>query len=73
MLLLKYFKVYIIFFSILDGHIQYPLAHYPKFSDWRARKKHGSWRVREIERERLRQGIYKDMDWTDLRRDPTNA
>ena len=29
------------------------------------------WRRREIERERLRQGYYKDLDWSDLRRDPT--
>ena len=28
------------------------------------------WRRREIERERLRKGLYKDMDWKELRRDP---
>ncbi len=28
------------------------------------------WRRREIERERLREGLYKDMDWKELRRDP---
>jgi hypothetical protein len=29
------------------------------------------WRRREIERERLRQGYYKDLDWAPLRRDPS--
>ena len=29
------------------------------------------WRRREIERERLRQGYYKDLDWKELRKDPT--
>jgi len=29
------------------------------------------WRRREIERERLRHGVYKDLDWRHLRRDPT--
>ena len=28
------------------------------------------WRRREIERERLRGGYFKDMDWAELRRDP---
>ena len=28
------------------------------------------WRRREIERERLRGGYFKDMDWSELRRDP---
>jgi hypothetical protein len=39
----------------------------------RLQEVHGSWRLREIERERLRQGVFKDMDWTRLRVDPTDA
>ena len=45
---------------------KFPNAH---IIDWRLPQ----WRRREIERERLRQGIYKDLDWGHLRRDPTHA
>ena len=31
------------------------------------------WRRREIERERLRQGVYQHLDWSELRRDPSEA
>jgi len=57
----------------LDGHLEFPNAHGPQPRNPRDAKIHGSWRLREIERERLRQGYYKDMDWTALRRDPSNA
>ena len=32
-----------------------------------------SWRRRELEKERLKWGIYKDLDWAPLRRDPSYA
>ena len=54
----------------LDGHLEFPNAHSPQPRRPSDAKIHGSWRLREIERERLRQGYYKDMDWTALRRDP---
>ena len=57
----------------LDGHLEFPNAHSPQPRKPSDAKIHGSWRLREIERERLRQGYYKDMDWTALRRDPSNA
>jgi len=57
----------------LDGHLEFPNAHSPQPRRPSDAKIHGSWRLREIERERLRQGYYKDMDWTALRRDPSNA
>ena len=57
----------------LDGHLDFPNAHGPNIGYWKHREEFGTWRLREMERERLRQGIYKDMDWTELRRDPTNA
>jgi len=57
----------------LDGHIEFPNAHSPFPRYHKDIAIHGTWRLREIERERLRHGIYKDMDWTDLRRDPSNA
>lgn len=53
--------------------LQFPNAHGPQPRRYPDKEIHGSWRLREMERERLRQGIYKDMDWTDLRRDPSNA
>merc|ERR1712083_801604 len=52
----------------LDGHIQFPNAHGPFPRYHKDIAKYGTWRIREIERERLRQGVYKDMDWTELRR-----
>ena len=57
----------------LDKDIVFPNAHEPCFYYHKNKEKHGSWRMRQIERERLRQGVYKDMDWTELRRDPTNS
>lgn len=62
------------FYGALDGHIEFPNAHKPyprqgKVTDPQL----SSWRVREIERERLRLGLYKDMDWTDLRTDPPSS
>ena len=57
----------------LDGHLMYPNAHRPTPRYHVDEKVYGSWRLREIERERLRQGIYQDMDWTALQSDPTNA
>jgi hypothetical protein len=54
--------------------------HHPFKGDLEARWKYPNlmhidpelpqWRRREIERERLRQGVYKDLDWKELRRDP---
>ena len=57
----------------LDGHIDYPGVHGPSMGNYRDKEKFGTWRLREMEREKMRQGIYKDMDWTHLRRDPSNA
>jgi hypothetical protein len=57
----------------LDGELKFPNAHGPQRFNYRDEHVHGTWRLREIERERLRQGVYKDMDWTALRQDPTNA
>ena len=37
---------------------------------WEIDTSQPKWRRREIERERLRGGYFKDMDWTELRRDP---
>ncbi len=50
----------------MNKDIKYPNAHVisPDLPQWRRR---------EIERERLRQGVFKDLDWKKLRRDPTNA
>lgn len=57
----------------LDSDVKYRNAHSPHIWKWQDQDKFGTWRIREIERERLRQGVYKDMDHTDLRKDPTNA
>ena len=57
----------------LDGHIQFPNAHGPHPRYYKDLAKTESWRIREMERERLRQGVYRDMDWTALRRDPSIA
>lgn len=57
----------------LERHLKFRNAHGPQFHRYQDQEVHGSWRLREIERERLRQGIFKDMDWTHLRRDPSDA
>ena len=57
----------------LDKHIKYPNAHGPQIVSRKDQKEIGTWVIREMERERLRQGVYKDMDWTALKRDPSNA
>ena len=67
----------------LDREIKYPNAHPPHADSVLAKNKIGGkakeklalppmWRLREIERERLRIGLYKDMDWFEPRRDPCN-
>ena len=63
----------------LDREIKYPNAHYPHPDQREAKGKNHerlkmgpTWRLREIERERLRTGLYKDMDWFEPRRDPCN-
>ena len=61
----------------LDRHIKYPNAHPPHPDSKEAKGKPEeriipTWRLREIERERLRIGFYKDMDWFEPRRDPCN-
>ena len=50
----------------LDADIKWPNAHLidPKLPQWKRR---------EIERKRYREGIYRDMDWNELRRDPSDA
>jgi len=61
----------------LDRDIKYPNAH-PPHPDPRSRSRPTyerlelgpTWRLREMERERLRTGLYKDMDWFEPRRDP---
>lgn len=55
----------------LDKDLEFPNAHRPRPKLWLDLLKIPSWRLREIERERLRQGIYADMDWTSLRKDPS--
>jgi len=57
----------------LDKEIRYPNAHHPRAFTIPFNTKTSSWQVREIERERLRRGLYKDMDHTHPRRDPSNA
>ena len=63
----------------LDKEIKYPNAHYPHPDQKEAKAKPEerlatgpTWRLREIERERLRMGLYKDLDWFEPRRDPCN-
>ena len=63
----------------LDRKIKYPNAHPPHPDQKEAKgKPHDTielgptWRLREMERERLRTGLYKDMDWFEPRRDPCN-
>jgi len=63
----------------LDREIKYPNAHYPHPDQREAKAKPierlkmgPTWRLREIERERLRTGLYKDLDWFEPRRDPSN-
>ena len=57
----------------LDRQIKYPNAHHPRAFKKEFNTKDSSWRIREIERERLRRGVYKDMDHVDPRKDPTFA
>ena len=63
----------------LEREIKYPNAHHPHPDSREAKgKPHErlelgpTWRLREIERERLRTGLYKDLDWFEPRRDPCN-
>lgn len=63
----------------LDREIKYPNAHAPHPDQKEAKGRPHEmlelgpmWRLREIERERLRIGLYKDMDWFEPRRDPCN-
>ena len=63
----------------LDRRIKYPNAHSPhpdqkeaKGTAYERSTLDPTWRLREIERERLRRGLYKDMDWFEPRRDPGN-
>ena len=63
----------------LDREIKYPNAHAPHAESREAKgRPHETlelgpmWRLREIEQERLRSGLYKDMDWFEPRRDPCN-
>ncbi|CAB4065069.1 MRPL38 [Lepeophtheirus salmonis] len=51
------------------AHAFDPIGSHPYEGYW----PEPTWRRREIERERLRQGIYKDMDWKELRKDPTDS
>ena len=48
----------------LNSHIKWPNAHLIDESL-------PSWKRREIERQRTRDGIYRDLDWNEMRRDPT--
>jgi len=57
----------------LDREIRYPNAHHPRAFEMKFNYETPSWRIREIERERLRRGLYKDLDHFDPRRDPSNA
>jgi len=57
----------------LDKEVKYPNAHHPRAKTIPFNNKTSSWRVREIERERLRRGVYRDMDHTDPRKDPSYA
>jgi len=57
----------------LDKEIRYPNVHYPRAYQMKYNWQVPSWRIREIERERLRRGVYKDLDHADPRRDPSNA
>ena len=50
----------------LNAHVKYPNAHQIDMAL-------PQWRRREIERENTRRGVYKNMDWNKLRRDPTFA
>ena len=63
----------------LDTKIKYPNAHPPHPDQKEAKgkpherlKMGPTWRLRELERERVRKGLYKDMDWFEPRRDPSN-
>ena len=63
----------------LDRRIKYPNAHFPHPDSKEAKASFHeraalppTWRLREIERERLRRGLYKDLDWFEPRRDPCN-
>ncbi|XP_040568021.1 large ribosomal subunit protein mL38 [Lepeophtheirus salmonis] len=51
------------------AHAFDPIGSHPYEGYW----PEPTWRRREIERERLRQGIYKDMDWKELGKDPTDS